>query len=122
MRTTFDFVDGALWYSVQHPHGARVAKAWADVRNAVEAPVQAWGCWLKWYECGTPVGYWYWHQLYWVGARCAFGCHSVGRFIPLLDIREGDWGEVLGSVAHDMITAVATGHALGAARGNEVVV
>lgn len=108
-----DVVAGALRYTTGHAHGERVARALEEVRNAVEAPVQAWGCWLKWYECGhhSFVGYGY--QFYWVGARCALGCHFVERFIPLLDVREEDWDGLLGSIAHDMITVAAVGHALG---------
>jgi hypothetical protein len=111
MRTTFDVVDGALWYSVQHPHGARVAKAWADVKNAAESPVQAWGCWLPGYEWRA-LPWVSTAPLYWIGARCALGCHAIEQVFTEDVMTDAAYLDgMFKALASRMVAEVALAHA-----------
>jgi hypothetical protein len=91
----------------------RYVKPWRySLRDRVGAgypgdALQLWGCWV-WY--GMPYLN---ERVYWVGGRCAAGCHSVGHFVTNLEMDSldpADLAELMSSFARDMLSDLAVAH------------
>jgi len=76
-----------------------------EVDYAIAAPIQAFGCWLKSWEEPDQR---YRPPTYWVGGRCAAGCHMIEYRAPheLMD----DFG-YLDHLVYDVVQRLAIAHA-----------